>query len=55
MPPVGPLDTPPTPSTGITWSRDVLLQVNMTCHQPVGQADILSDVPQPHHPLNAPR
>ena len=55
MPPWHPLhpcqspDTP-HPSTGIYLSRVVLLQVSMMCHQPLGQADVLSYVPlHPHH------
>ena len=34
-----------TPRTGIWWSRVVLLQISMTFGQPVGQADVWSDVP----------
>ena len=36
----------------------VLHQVSLTFGQPLGQADVLSDVPlhhNPHMPLNAPR
>ena len=51
MSPVSPLMPHPTPSTGIKWSRVVLLQVSMTCHQPGGHADVLSYVPPPHQPL----
>ena len=49
-----PPDTP-TPSTGIYWSRVILLQVSMICHQPVHQAAVLSDIQHPLMPLNAPR
>ena len=45
--PSGLCDAPPHhyPSTGIQWSRVVLLQVSMTFGQPVGQANVWSDVP----------
>ena len=50
--PLMPSNPPSPPSTGILLSRVVLLQVSMTCHQPLGQSNVLSDVPPtPHHPL----
>ena len=39
----------------LKWDPPVLLQVSMTCHQPVGQADVLSDVPPSHHPHMSPQ
>ena len=37
-------DVPP-PGRGIKWPRVVLHQVSLTFDQPLGQADLLSDVP----------
>ena len=43
--PIGSLMPPTPPSTDISWSRPVLMQLSMTFGQPVGQTDVWSDVP----------
>ena len=50
--PCWPLDVPTLcpPLVQASWSRVVLLHISMTCHQPVGQADVLSDGPHPITP-----